>query len=92
MIDVVLALLLQASGPAAEPPPAAPNETPAQATTEEKKKPKMVCRFEYPTGSRLKRERVCREQGSDEQQDKTALQRELDRQGDVLPPSPGIRN
>ena len=92
MIDVALAVLLQASGPVAEPPPSTPASETAPETVEKKDKPKMVCRFEYPTGSRLKRERVCHEQGSDEQQDKTKLQRELDRQGDVLQPGPVLGN
>ena len=92
MISVILAALLQASGPVAEPPTAAPNDGATQ-TSEQKEKPKMVCRYEHDTGSRVKRVKVCHQQGTDEEQDdKTALQRALDKQGDVLTPRDNVGN
>jgi len=91
MISVILAALLQASGPVAEPPTAAPNDGATQ-TSETKAKPKMVCRYEHDTGTRVKRVKVCHEQGVEEQEDKTALQRALDKQGDVLTPRDNVGN
>ena len=88
MIDVVLLVLFQT---AAGAPADAPQATPA-ATTEKAAEPELVCKFEYEAGSRVRKTKVCRPKGGDKQQDKTALQRELDRQGDVLAPIPGIGN
>jgi hypothetical protein len=88
MIDAVLLVLFQA---AAGAPADAPQATTA-ATTEKAAEPEMVCRNEYEPGSRVRKTRVCRPKGSDRQQDKTVLQRQLDRQGDVAPPSGGLGN
>ncbi|HEX5008498.1 MAG TPA: hypothetical protein VFV70_15395 [Hyphomonadaceae bacterium] len=88
MIDAILLVLFQA---AAGAPGDAPQAT-TTAATEKTAEPEMVCRNEFEPGSRVRKTRICRPKGSDKQQDKTALQRELDRQGDVLPPSPGIGN
>jgi hypothetical protein len=88
MIDAVLLVLFQT---AAGAPADAPQTTAAPAT-EKAAEPEMICRNEFEPGSRVRKTRVCRPKGSDKQQDKTALQRELDRQGDVLPPTPGIGN
>jgi hypothetical protein len=88
MIDAVLLMLFQAAAGA----PADAPQTTAAAATEKAAEPEMVCRNEYEPGSRVRKTRVCRPKGSDKQQDKTALQRELDRQGDTIPPTGGFGN
>lgn len=83
-----LIFLLSASQPATDAPtqPAAATEATAPAA-----EPKMVCKYEHVTGSRLQKTKVCRpenEKGSDQD---TKLQRELSRNGDYRePPSPGV--
>lgn len=88
MIDVVLLALFQA---AAGAPADAPQAT-AAAATEKAAEPELICRNEYEPGSRVRKTRVCRPKGSDKQQDKTVLQRELDRFGDIAPPAGGLGN
>lgn len=88
MIDAILLVLFQA---VAGTPGDAPQAT-AAATTEKAAEPEMVCRNEYEPGSRVRKTKVCRPKGSDKQEDKTALQRALDRHADVAPPSSGIGN
>ena len=89
MIDAVLLVLFQAATGA---PADAPQATTAATTTEKVAEPELICRNEYEPGSRVRKTRVCRPKGSDKQQDKTALQRELDRQGDTVPPTGGFGN
>jgi hypothetical protein len=88
MINAVLLVLFQA---AAGAPADAPQATTA-AATEKAAEPEMVCRNEYDPGSRVRKTKVCRPKGSDKQQDKTVLQRELDRHADVAPPVGGLGN
>jgi len=88
MVDAVLLMLFQA---AAGAPADAPQTTTA-VVAEKAAEPEMVCRNEYEPGSRVRKTRVCRPKGGDKQQDKTVLQRELDRFGDVAPPSGGFGN
>lgn len=51
MLTLVLFLALSAAGPEAAPPPSIPNEAKPE-------KPKMVCRADKASGSRLKN-RIC---------------------------------
>jgi hypothetical protein len=88
MINAVILVLFQtAAGAPADAPQAS-----AAATTEKAAEPEMICRNEYEPGSRVRKVRVCRPKGSDKQQDKTVLQRELDRQGDFVEPVGGLGN
>lgn len=88
MINAVFLMLFQAAAGA----PADAPQTTAAAVTEKAAEPEMVCRNEYDPGSRVRKTKVCRPKGSDKQQDKTVLQRELDRHADVAPPVGGIGN
>jgi hypothetical protein len=88
MIDAVLLMLFQAAAGA----PADAPQTTAAATTEKTAEPEMVCRNEYEPGSRVRKTRVCRPKGSDKQEDKTALQRALDRHADIPPSTGGFGN
>jgi hypothetical protein len=88
MIDAVLLVLFQAAAGA----PADAPQAPTAATTEKAAEPELVCRNEYEPGSRVRKTRVCRPKGGDRQQDKTVLQRELDRHADVAPPVGGLGN
>jgi len=73
-----LIFLLSAGQPATDPAAQQPAATTAQPAAE----PKMVCKYEHVTGSRLQKTKVCRpenEKGADQD---TKLQRELSRNGD----------
>jgi hypothetical protein len=59
------------SQPAQQPAPAA-TEAPAA-------EPKMICKFEQVTGSRLQKTKVCRPEGQSGNDQSTALQRSLDK-------------
>ena len=86
-MDAVLLMFFQAAaGAPAEAPQA------VTATTEKPAELEMICRNEYEPGSRVRKVRVCRPKGSDKQQDKTVLQRELDRHGDFVEPVGGLGN
>jgi len=80
---------------AGQPPTEAPAQTAAPAarttTAEPTAEPKMICKYEHVTGSRLSKQKVCRPEGDDGQQSST-LQRQLDRFGDRGPPVPGFGN
>jgi len=73
-----LIFLLSASQPAtdATAQPSTPAAT--QPATEE---PKMVCKYEHVTGSRLQKTKICRPE-NEANADNTALQRKMDRLGD----------
>jgi hypothetical protein len=65
---------------------------PAPAATEAPKpEPKMVCKYENITGSRVQKQKVCRPENQDSSafQD-TTLQRDLSRLGNIAPPTPGM--
>lgn len=68
--------LLAAGQPATEQ-----TATPAAAATPAAE-PKMVCKYERSTGSRLQKQKVCRPEGETGNDQDTALQRKLDRLGD----------
>jgi hypothetical protein len=75
----------------ATPPPAAPAATADPAKPAEE--PKMVCRNEHVTGSRVQKQRVCRPANDSGNDQSSALQRELDKIGNVpAPPGTGIGN
>lgn len=89
MIDVVIAMLLQA---APQAPPTAPAQPPS-AAAETKPPVKLICRREFETGSRVKTLKVCHSPEDPEQnEDKTTLQRALDKQADIVPPPPTFGN
>lgn len=72
-----------------------PTDTPAQtsvapeAATPVKEEPKLVCKYEFATGSRVQKVKVCRpvDEGSSNQD--TKLQRELSKNGDFRDPQSG---
>lgn len=72
-------------GAADQPPTEATTQQPATqaatqgATTPE---PKMICKYENLTGSRVQKQKVCRPEGQTGNDNSTALQRKLDRLGD----------
>lgn len=81
----------------ADPQP--PTDAPAQAaapaattTAEAPAEPKMICKYESITGSRLSKQKVCRPEGADKDEQSTALQRQLDRFGSRGPTAPGFGN
>jgi hypothetical protein len=88
MIEVVVAFLFQAAagGPAqATPSVQSGEEVTVVGKAEE---PRIVCRMEFVTGSRVKKERVCTAPPNKAQDTQTNLQREMARKGDfVEPPS-----
>lgn len=74
------ALFLLAGG---QPPTDAAVQPPARAAdAAPAAEPKMICRYEHVTGSRLSRQKVCRPEGQSGMDQETALQRELQRNGD----------
>jgi hypothetical protein len=83
MIDAIIAILLQAAPQEA----AQASQVAAPAAVEKKAALKIICRREYEVGSRVKRIKVCHAVGEpEEQEDKTALQRALDKRGDFIDP------
>lgn len=54
--------------------------------------PKMVCKYEHVTGSRLSKQKVCRPEGQSSADQSTALQRQLDRYADRPVLAPGVGN
>lgn len=78
---VSLAFLLAAGQPPAEAPaaPAATTEAPAA-------EPKMICKYEYATGSRVQKVKVCRPENQTSNDMDTKLQRDMSRLGDMRIP------
>jgi hypothetical protein len=76
------ALFLLAGGePQTTTQPAA-TEAPATAAApvaETKPEPKMVCKYEHATGSRLSKTKVCRPEGQEGDDQSMALRRSLDK-------------
>ena len=72
------ALFLLAGG---QPPTTEPAPQPAAAApdAETKPEPKMICKYEHVTGSRLSKQKVCRPEGAAGDDQSTALQRQLDK-------------
>jgi len=62
----------------------APQTAPAATTTAATPaaEPKMICKYEHVTGSRLSKQKVCRPEGESSADQSTALQRQLDRYQD----------
>lgn len=82
MIDVVVAFLFQTAG--GGPSQAAPPATTGEEVTVTAKvdEPKLVCRMEFATGSRVKKEKICAAPPNKAQDTQTNIQRELSRKGD----------
>jgi hypothetical protein len=72
------------SQPAPQPAPAA-TEAPAA-------EPKMICKYEQVTGSRLQKTKVCRPEGQEGNDQSTALQRSLDKLDARPIQAPGLGN
>jgi predicted dinucleotide-binding enzyme len=64
----------------------------ATATATPAPEPKMVCKYEHVTGSRLSKQKVCRAEGAAGDDQSTALQRQLDRYADRAVQAPGLGN
>lgn len=73
-------LFLLAGG---QPPTEATTQQPEPAATAAPvapaAEPKMICKYEHVTGSRLGKQKVCRPEGESSADQSTALQRQLDR-------------
>jgi hypothetical protein len=87
LLVVSLALLLTAGQPPAEAP--AQQAAPAQTSEPAKAEPKMICKYENLTGSRLQKTKVCRPEGETGASEDTKLQRELSKNGDSVDPQRG---
>jgi hypothetical protein len=74
------ALFLLAGGqpPTADAPATEP-ATVAAPVAETKPEPKMVCKYEHVTGSRLSKTKVCRPEGAKGDDQGMALRRSLDK-------------
>jgi hypothetical protein len=89
MIGFAIAFLFQAAAgaPAQQAPPPAATQSGEEVTVLGKKEePKIVCRMEYVTGSRVRKERICTAPPNQAQDTQTNLQRQIDRLGDFVEP------
>ena len=95
------AFFLLAAGDLNEDPPALANDAPVEQAAPEAKpeeaKPKMICRNERVTGSRVAKERVCRPVGGLHSDLDAGTQRNLDQHRntpsgmpDGVSPRPGL--
>lgn len=78
---VSIALLVAAD----QPPAPLPAQT-ADATQPAKPEPKMICKYEFATGSRVQKVKVCRPENESSADQDTKLQRAIDRLGDMRVP------
>lgn len=87
------ALFLLAGGqpPTADAPATEPTTVAAPAP-ETKPEPKMICKYEHATGSRLQKTKVCRPEGAAGDDQSTALRRQLDKRADRSMDPPGMGN
>lgn len=94
MIDIAFAFLFQAAagGPSQAPPPATTGGGEEVTVTGKAEEPKIVCRMEFVTGSRVKKEKVCAAPANKAQDTLTTLQRDLARRGDNSEPQEGFGN
>ncbi|MFT3725687.1 MAG: hypothetical protein QM773_19165 [Hyphomonadaceae bacterium] len=75
---------------AGQPPADAPAQQPAAGPSEPAKaEPKMICKYEHATGSRVQKTKVCRPEGQSGEEQDTKLQRELSKNGDFVDPQKG---
>jgi len=95
MTSVILSVIFllgaadqQTTSVAAEQPAPAAATTTATPAAE----PKLVCKYEHVTGSRLSKQKVCRAEGAEGDADSTALQRQLDRASNVAQQAPLMGN
>ncbi len=90
----VLFLLAADQPPTTEPTPQPVVTAPVVAApaTEVKPEPKMVCKYEHVTGSRLSKQKVCRPEGETSNDQASALQREMQRNGDYREPLSSFGN
>jgi hypothetical protein len=82
MIETAFAFLFQAAAGApaqATPPVQTGEEVTVVGKAEE---PRIVCRMEFVTGSRVKKEKVCAAPPNQAQDTPTNLQRQISRKGD----------
>lgn len=84
---VSLSFLVSASQPPSNGPAAQATAPAATVAEAPKPEPKMICKYEHTTGSRLSKQKVCRPEGQSGLEQDTALQRELNRNGDFRDPS-----
>ena len=74
------ALFLLAGGePQTTTQPAATQAPVTAPVAETKPEPKMVCKYEHATGSRLSKTKVCRPEGQEGADQSRALRRSLDK-------------
>ncbi len=71
----------QSAEPSAQPPVAEPAA-----------QPKMICKYEHTTGSRLSKQKICRPEGEAGADQSTALQRQLDKFADRAVQAPQMGN
>jgi hypothetical protein len=75
---------------AGQPPADAPAQQPAAGPAEPAKaEPKMVCKYEFATGSRVQKVKVCRPENDSAGAQDTKLERQLMKNGDFVDPQKG---
>ena len=96
MTSLILSVVFMLSAADQPPTDAAVQqpETPAATATTATPaaEPKMICKYEHVTGSRLSKQKVCRPEGAAGDDQSTALQRQLDRFADRAIQAPGLGN
>ena len=90
-MNVVLVMFFQAAAGQAAPPAETPQTT-VTVTADAPKESKQICKWEFQTGSRTKRVKVCRDDRANGADDSKLL-RQLDRAGNAASvPEGGVRN
>ena len=86
MIEVAAVLLFQATAgaPAQQAPPTSKGEEVTVLGKAEE--PKVVCRTEFATGSRVKKVKICDVPPNQAQDTQTNLQRQMNRKSDYVEP------
>jgi hypothetical protein len=67
-----------------------PAVTPTQASAPAKPEPKMICKYEFATGSHIHKVKVCRPENEMADDIDTKLQREMSKNGDQRTPQGGL--
>ncbi|MDP3736602.1 MAG: hypothetical protein Q8R02_04385 [Hyphomonadaceae bacterium] len=86
MIDAALVMFFQAAAGQVAAPPAEIPQTTVTVTAEAPKDVKETCKYEFATGSRVKKVKVCRSTDEKPSYEDTKLQRDLAKNGDMRRP------
>lgn len=82
----MLVMFFQAASGQAAAPPAETPQTTVTVTAEAQKEVKEICKYEFATGSRVKKVKVCRSTDDTSSYQDTKLQRDLAKNGDMRVP------